>query len=127
MVARNTSPLKHGARNTVSGLISNGATWYETIDIQLNGITDPDTLTWEMTFQKDYGGSSDLTLTTEDSTITVTDDGDGTATMVINAPPASLSALSGDYFCNLKSTDPSDDRVIHWAFGSVTFHESPPA
>lgn len=116
----------HGARNTVSGVLSNGATWYETITIELNGITDPDTFTWTITFEKCEGSGSSLTLTTA-TELTVTDNADDTATMLINVPASSLSALCGDYFCNIKSENPADDRVIHWAYGTVTFRDNPPS
>jgi hypothetical protein len=122
-----TNRMMHGARNTVSGVISNGATWYENISIELNGITDPDTFTWTMTFQAQGSSGVDLTLTTADSTLTVTDNGDDTATMLINVPADSLSALCGDKICNVKSENPADDRVIHWAYGIVTFRDSPPS
>jgi hypothetical protein len=124
---RGTAARSHGARNTVSGVISNGATWYESISIELNGITDPDTFTWTMTFQPDDTSAAVLTLSTSGGTLTVTDNGDDTATMLINAPASSLTSLSGDYVCNLKSLNPSDSRIIHWAYGSVSFRESPPS
>jgi hypothetical protein len=120
--------MAHGARNTVSGVISNGATWYESISIDLNGIADPDLLVWVMTFQCKNGAGTDFSASTADSTLTVTDNGDDTATMLVNIPAASLSALAGDYICNIKSTNSAGDgRVIHWAYGIVTFIEAPPS
>jgi hypothetical protein len=116
----------HGARNSVSGVISNGATWYENVSIELNGIVDPDTFTWTMTFEESEGTGSLLTLTTA-SELTVTDNGDDTATMLINVASGSLTALSGDYICNLKSENPVGGRVIHWAYGIVSFREAPPS
>jgi hypothetical protein len=116
----------HGARNTVQGVISNGATWYESITIDLNGITSPNTFTWTMTFEK-CAGATDLTLTSTAGDLTVTDNGDDTATMLINVSPDDLSDLCGDYTCNLKSENPVGGRVIHWAYGTVTFREAPPS
>lgn len=118
----------HGARNTVSGVISNGATWYESVSIELNGIADPDLLDWTMTFQCKDGAGTDLSLTTDAGTLTVTDNADDTATMLINVPATSLTALNGDYVCNVKSTNSAGDgRVIHWAYGIVTFRDNPPS
>lgn len=129
MVARSSARVSsgHGARNTVNGVISGGATWYENVSIELNGITDPDLLTWTMTFQSEEGGNVELTLTSS-SGLTVTDNGDDTATMLINVAASSLTSMDGDYVCNLKSTNSAGDgRVIHWAQGIVTFRNSPPS
>lgn len=119
--------ISHGARSTVSGVISNGATWYETVTIELNGITSPNTFTWTLTLQRSDGAGTDLSLTTGGGGLTVTDNGDDTASMLINVAAGDLSALCGDYICNIKSENPSDSRVIHWAYGIVSMREAPPS
>lgn len=119
---------QHGARNTVNGIISNGATWYENVTIELNGITGPDALDWSLTLQRKDCDGTDLVLTTGDATLTVTDNGDDTATMLINVPASSLSALRGEYICNVWSEDSAGDgRIIHWAYGIVVMRDSPPS
>lgn len=127
MVSRSSARVtaQHGARNNVTGVISNGATWYESVAIELNGIVDPDLLTWTMTFEENEGAGASLSLTTTAGTLTVTDNGDDTATMLINVPASSLSSMCGDYVANLKSD--SGTRVIHWAYGIVSFRDSPPS
>ena len=78
---------------------------------------------WRMTFRLSYDDAPDLTLTTTDSTLTISQGADAT-TLQIRVDPDRLSDLEGDYICDLASKD-TDDRIIHWAHGVVTFRHEP--
>jgi hypothetical protein len=116
-----------GAKGIISGTISNGATFRQDLEIKENGtfITDAPTFEWRMTFRKD-GDSPDLTLSTTDGTLTVTNGADATNVAIVVAYTA-LSALEGDYICDLASLDTSTtpDDLVHWAHGVVTFRYEP--
>ena len=117
-----------GARGLISGIVSNGSTWWEDFQITEDGtvITSADTWTWKMTFREDYGCSAALTLTTADGTLTISQ-GASATTIQIRVAHTSLTDLEGDYICDLGSLDTSttQDRVIHWAHGNVTFRNEP--
>lgn len=117
----------HGAQNNVNGIISNGATWYETVlltDENGDPLTGVDADTWQFQFRCDPSSdSADLTLTTADGTLTITES--TTTTMLINVPQASLADLDGDYTADLVSKAASDNRLIHRAHGTVTFRTDP--
>jgi hypothetical protein len=118
----------HAADNTVSGVISNGATWYETFQVKdlagddVTGLTSD-----EFRFQfrcSENDSSPELTLTTDDGTITVSES-DGVTTVTINVPQATIANMDGDYVADLVSKAASDDRLTHRAHGVVTFRNSP--
>jgi hypothetical protein len=122
-----------GARSIISGSVSNGATWYEDVSMTEDGgaIANAQNWVWTMTFRTDRtSDTSDLSLTTTAGTLTITQGADAT-TLEIRVPKASLSAMEGDYVCDLKSVDSSDTtddsagRSIHWASGIVTFLNEP--
>jgi hypothetical protein len=122
-----------GARGLISGVVSNGSTWVEDISMTEDGtvIASADTWDWTMTFREDKADSSAvLTLSTDDGTLNVTQGSDA-STLEIRVPAASLTALEGDYICDLRSLDTSDTaadsagRSIHWAHGTVTFLNEP--
>jgi len=117
----------HAAQATVSGLISNGATWYEVfalLDENGDPLTGVSADEWRFQFRCDPKDSSpSLTLTTTDGTLTIVE---ATATtLTINVPQDSLSALEGDYVADLVSKGAIDSRLIHRAHGIVTFRADP--
>lgn len=119
----------HAAQNSVAGTISNGVTWYEDVLItdengaQVTGVSADE---FQFQFRTDRTGSSVLTLTTTDATLTI-NEGITTTVLEIRVPQSSLSGLSGDYYADLVSKAASDDRLIHRAHGIVTFRDDPVA
>lgn len=118
-----------GARGIISGVISNGATWWEDVEITEDGtvITDADDWVWRMTFRETNDDSAAvLTLTTADGTLTISQGADAT-TLQIRVAYTALSDMEGDYICDLASLDTSTtpDKVVHWAHGIVTFRDEP--
>lgn len=110
------------------GTVSNGATWWEDLTLRLDGtvIASADTWVWRMTFRDENNDSNDLTLTTADGTLTISQ-GATSTTLQIRVAYTALSALEGDYICDLSSLDTSTtpDKVVHWAHGTVTFRNEP--
>lgn len=122
-----TSRTVNTARNVISGAISGGATWYEDVTMTDNGtvITNADTWDWRMTFRDSIDDdSSVLTLSTDDGTLTITQNADST-TLGIRVAASSLSSIDGDKVADIESRD-SDGRIIHWGHGIVTFPNAPP-
>ncbi len=118
-----------GARGLISGVISNGATWWEDVEITEDGtvITSADTWVWRMTFREtDRDDATVLVLSTTDGTLTISQGADAT-TLQIRVAYTALSALEGDYICDLASLDTSTtpDKVVHWANGVVSFRNEP--
>lgn len=118
-----------GARYLVNGTIGSGADWHE--DVVLidpstgSVITSADSWTWHLTLREDKEDTSAiLTLTTADSTLAISQ-GASSTTLQIRGTADSLSALEGDYVCDIASNDGS--RVIHWGHGLVTINPDPPA
>lgn len=125
-LARNALP--NPASNVISGTIDQDTTWYEDIELTQNGdpLTDVDDHVWTLTLYKEPGAGADLTLTTADSTLTITEG--ATTILGIRCAPSRLSALSGDYWCDVRSTDSSPtvdgaSRVYLWGRGVVTVVE----
>lgn len=117
-----------GAKGLISGMVSNGATWWQDLSITEDGtvITDADDWVWRMTFRKKVGDDPDLTLTTADGTLTVSQ-GASATTIQIRVVYTALADLDGDYICDLASLDTSTtpDKLVHWAHGTVTFLDEP--
>lgn len=118
-----------GARGLISGVVSNGATWWEDVDITEDGtvIANADTWVWRMTFREaDEDDSVVLTLTTADGTLTISQGADAT-TLQIRVVYTALADLEGDYICDLASLDTSTtpDKLVHWGHGMVTFRNEP--
>lgn len=118
----------HAADNTVSGTISNGATWYETFQIKDQNGDDVTGLTSD-TFQFQFRASeeldsADLTLSTTDATLAVSESG-GVTTVTINVPQATISDMEGDYVADLVSKAASNSRLTHRAHGIVSFRNDP--
>lgn len=116
------SSAQTGAKGIVSGAISNGATWIESFEMDLNGaeIAGADTSTWKFVFKKCDGGSPALTLTSG-SEITVTQNTTSTI-FAINCPQGSIDSLCGDYQADFAQRDVSGN-ITHWLNGVVTFNE----
>lgn len=121
-----TSRPGTGAKGIIKGTISNGATLRESVEITENGtfIPDADTFEWRVIFRKD--GTTALTLSTTDGTVTITQGASSTMLDMV-AAYTSLSALCGDYTCDIASLDTSTDPddLVHWAHGVVTFIDEP--
>lgn len=122
------------ARGIISGEISNGATWIEDIEITEDGTAiagTPASWTWTLTLREDSETTAILTLTTTDSTLSISQGTDAT-TLQIRCPQSSLTNLRDDYIIDIRSQDTSDvtvesgGKIIHWAHGSVTMLNEPP-
>lgn len=133
MTSTTSRQAQTGARSIISGVVSNGSTWVEDVSMTEDGtaIDNAEDWDWTMTFRTDReSDSSDLTLTTDAGTLNITQGADAT-TLEIRVAKASLSAMDGDYVCDLKSVDTSDTsadsagRSIHWGHGVVTFLNEP--
>lgn len=118
----------HAADNTVGGVISNGATWYETFQVKdqngddVTGLTS-DTFQFQFRCSED-DDSAELTLSTTDGTLSVSESG-GVTTVTINVPQATIADMDGDYVADLVSKAASNSRLTHRAHGVVTFRNSP--
>jgi len=125
-IARNALP--NPASNVISGTIDQDTTWYEDIELTQNGdpLTGVSDHVWTLTLYKEPGATADLTLTTADSTLTITES--TATTLSIRCAPSRLSTLSGDYYCDVRSTDSSPtvdsaSRVYLWGRGIITVVE----
>jgi hypothetical protein len=119
------NPLHTGARALISGTISNGATWYEDVEITADDepITDAENWEWRIIIRKDYDSPAALTLSTDDD-LTIVQGVDATV-LQIRVPLSSLAnVVEGDYLIDLASQD-TDDLVIHWGHGQVSFIDEP--
>lgn len=114
-----------GARFRLTGTVSNGATWSESYSFAVDGaaITDADLFTWQFNFRSSYAEGVVLSLSTTDSTLTITQGAAATALGIV-VPYASLSALQGDYIADLVYQTVAGARV-HFAHGIVTFRYEP--
>lgn len=118
----------HAADNTVSGIISNGVTWYEEFQVKDQNGDDVTGLTLDA-FQFQFRCSEDrdeseLTLSTADGTLSVAEAG-GVTTITINVPQSTIADMEGDYVADLVSKAASNSRLIHRAHGVVTFRNDP--
>jgi hypothetical protein len=121
--------LSSGALFTISGTVSNNATWDEYIYFLEEGSGMVLTgLSFQLQFRsKSDDTSTELTLSTADSQLVITNDDGGNATILrINVPYTTISCLEGDYQADLVGKDVSD-KLTHWASGTVTFVQSPVA
>ena len=126
MVSRAASSVTSGARGTVAGIVSNGATWVEDIQIAENGapITSADTMTWQFNFrQNDQTLSAALSLSTATGTLTIVQ-GTTETTVQIRVASSLLTNIEGDYIADLASRA-VDGTVTHWLHGIVTFIKEP--
>ena len=119
-----------GSLFEVSGEVANNATWQEVIYFMEDGtpmvLTD---LSFKMTFRcSGSRDSADYTLSTDAGTLAVDADADSGIenNLYINVPAGSLTALCGDYICDLASRD-INGVVTPWANGIVSFRPNPVA
>lgn len=118
----------HFAMNTVTGGISNGATWVETITLvdedgaALTGVAADE---WRLTLRADEDqDTADLTLTNAvGGELTVTEG--TTTTLDINCPQSSLDALDGDYVIDIVAKDSVTDKLTHYAHGLISVRNDP--
>lgn len=120
--------IANPAQSIVSGSIDKEQTWYETIELTLNGeqLTDVDDHTWTLVLYKAPGATADLTLSTTDGTLTITET--TTTLLGIRCASSRIQSLCGDYLCDIISEDPDDtvdgeDRKILRARGTITVTE----
>lgn len=119
---------QHAADNTWTNVVSNGATWYESLRIKDQNGEDVTGLTSD-TFQLQFrcneeDDSSVLTLSTTAGTLSVAE-ADGVTTLTVNVPQATISSMDGDYIADLVSKAASDGKLTHRCHGVVTFTNSP--
>jgi hypothetical protein len=119
----------NGALSTIIGKISNGATWDESISILVNSSpsTGYSNDSWTFTFRESEDDTAaTVSLTSSSSTLVYTEVTTATtaSTLRINAAPANLAALVGDYVCDLAS-ESTAGVVTHWGHGRVTFLNQP--
>lgn len=109
-----------GAKGSVSGTVSNGATWVESFELSQNDlqITGADTSTWKFVFKHCDGGNVCLTLTSG-AEITVTQNGTSTL-FAIACPNGNMANMVGDYIADFAQKDTSGN-ITHWLSGTVTF------
>lgn len=116
-----------GALFNISGEVSNNATWDEYIYFIENGVGMVLTgLSFELQFRCDADDTSaELTLSTADGELVITNDDGGNATILrINVPYSTISDMDGDYVADLVSKDAAS-KLTHWAHGLVTFRQNP--
>jgi hypothetical protein len=118
-----------GALFTLSGEVSNNATWDEYIYFLQSGVgMTLEGLAFELQFRSDSRDTSaEFSLTTAAGDLEITDDDNDEPTILrINVPYTSISGMSGDYQADLVSKD-AIGKMTHWASGTVTFGQSPVA
>ncbi len=125
----NISTPNSGALFSLSGSVSNNATWDEYIYFQQSGAGMLLTgLSFQFQFRTDPANTSAiLTLSTAGGELTIVNDDNSVATILrINVPYTTISGLIGDYCADLVSKD-ADGKLTHWASGVVSFSQSPVA
>lgn len=117
------SSSRTGAKGTVSGSVSNVASWIEQFQISQNDlpIEDADTSTWRFTFGRCEGrsASTSATLTlTSGAEITVQQ---ATTATLFGIEASIPTGMCGDYHADLIETR-ADGLTVHWLHGVVTFN-----
>ena len=116
----------------LEGVISNGVTWVEDLNITEDGTAvagTPTAWTWTITLKEDYDSSPIFSISTSDY-IDVTQGTDSTV-LSVGVPKSLLTNLKGDYLMDIKSIDGSDlsidpeGRSRHWAHGPITVRNEP--
>lgn len=116
-----------GALFDLSGVVANNATWSEDIYFSEDGSAmDISGLDFKLTLRCDpESTTADLTLSTDDGTLSVeTDDASVDSILRITVPASSISGYVGDYQADLASQD-SLSTVQLWASGTITFRQNP--
>lgn len=118
--------LSNGALFTISGEVSNNATWDEYIYFLENGSGMTLTgLSFQLQFRcSEEDTSSSLTLSTADAQLSITTDDNDIQVLRVNVPYTTISEMSGDYVMDIVSKD-NDSKLTHWAHGTVTFTQNP--
>lgn len=117
---------------SISGHVSNNATWDEYIYFLQSGAG---MLLTGLSFQLQFrckrpdsevpDTSAALTLSTDGGQLVITNDDNGAATILrVNVPYTTISSLLGEYQADLVSKDAAS-KLTHWATGTVTFVASP--
>lgn len=118
-----------GALFSLSGSVSNNATWDEYIYFLQSGSGMVLTgISFQLQFRDDpENTSSVLTLSTDGGELVITNDDNSQPTILrINVPYTTISGLSGDYVADLVGKD-GNDKLTHYAHGVVTFRPNPVA
>lgn len=122
---RIAAQLYAGSRAIVSGYVSAGAQWIESLTIiDRNGdhVIDVDDHDWVVQLRKSAGDTSpDLTLETGGGGLTVTETN---GTTVLSIDTDDHADLCGDYICDIASKA-SNGKIYHWAHGRLTFTNEP--
>ncbi len=125
------APNRHRSTNpaqcSITGSISNGADWIETLTIvdgESDQVTGVGSDTWVIQLRADSTDTTaEATLTTAtELTITV----GATTTLAIDCDQATISGLLGDYTMDIVSETSGGDST-HRAHGKITVHGSPVA
>lgn len=117
---------QHAADNTVTGVISSGATWFETFQVKdQNGdnVTGLTADTFQFQFRCDEGDDSTKLVISTPTELSVSEL-NGATTVTINVPQSTISSMCGDYVADLVSKA-SDGKITHRAHGLVTFRNDP--
>lgn len=117
-----------GALFALSGEVSNNSTWDEYIYFREAGAAMVLTgLSFQFQFRSsdELDTTADLTLTTADAELVITNDDNSSPTILrINVPYTTISGMLGDYQADLVSKDAAD-KLTHWCSGVVSFRQSP--
>lgn len=113
------------ARRKISGIVSRGATWADEFYLSEDGfqIGSADSGEWRLTLRRPGSDSIDLTLSTSNGTIVVSQNTTNTQ-FSLDCPASSLSSLCGDYHADLGHETAGGD-VTHWGHGVVTIEADP--
>lgn len=117
---------------SLSGEVSNNATWSEDIyfleagaGMDLTGLSFQLQFRAKPTTSREPNSTADLTLSTAGGELVITDDDNSVASILrIGVPYTTISNLLGEYQADLVSKDVSN-TLSHWASGVVTFSQNP--
>lgn len=124
-LARSTGEA--GALFEVSGTIPTNATWSEDIYFTQGGTPfDISLMSWKLTLRcNPENVSADITLTTDDGTLSVVADSNGYNRILrISVPAGQLNSYEGDYIADLASKDAAN-AVQLWAHGVISLRPNP--
>lgn len=116
-----------GALLTISGTVSNNATWDELIYFYENGAgMDISGFSFQLQIRNDsLDTSAETTLSTSGGHLVITNDDGGDPTILrINTPYTTISAIQGDKIVDLVGKD-SSNRLTHFGHGVVLFRQAP--
>lgn len=113
------------AKRRLDGVVSNGATWTDTIILSDDGaeISGASSGEWRLTLRCTFASSADLTLSSGDSELVITQNTDYTS-ITLDVAPATLANLCGDYHADLVHETTGGD-ITHWAHGVITVQDDP--